>query len=90
MDGHKVLVELTRQVGDKRFIGVVKKIIGHKNDPDIDILSIAYKYEIELEFRYESKKELESMPDHVLDSDKYGRIDLRYLSRHYRSMNLHE
>lgn len=76
VDGHKVLVELTRQVGDKRFIGVVKKIIGHKNDPDIDILSIAYKYEIELEFSDESKKELESIPDHVLDSDKYGRIDL--------------
>lgn len=76
VDGHKVVVELTKQVGDKKFVGVITKIIGHKNDPDIDILSIAYKYEIELDFSDEVKKELESIPDEVLDSDKYGRIDL--------------
>lgn len=76
VDGHKVLVELTKQVGDKKFVGIITKIIGHKNDPDIDILSIAYKHEIELDFSDEVKKELEGIPDEVLDSDKYGRIDL--------------
>ena len=76
VDGHKVLVELTKQISDKKFNGVITKIIGHINDPDIDILSIAYKYGIELEFPEEVQKELESIPEVVRDSDKLGRVDL--------------
>ena len=76
VDGHKVLVELTKQISEKKFHGLITKIIGHINDPDIDILSIAYKYGIELEFSEEVKKELESIPEIVRDSDKIGRIDL--------------
>lgn len=76
VDGHKVLVELTKQISAKKFIGTIIKIIGHINDPDIDILSIAYKYDIELEFPEEVKKELESIPDVVRDKDKIGRVDL--------------
>ncbi|MBQ7030755.1 MAG: ribonuclease R [Bacilli bacterium] len=76
VDGHKVLVELVKQLGDKKFLGVVLKIIGHKNDPDIDILSIAYKHGIELEFSDEVKEELKNIPESVLDSDKIGRVDL--------------
>ena len=79
VDGHKVLVELTRQVSDKRFVGVIQKIIGHKNDPDIDILSIAYKYEIGLEFSDKVKEELKNIPEEVLEKDKYGRVDLTTL-----------
>ncbi len=76
VDGHKVLVELKEQVDDKIFNGVIVKIIGHKNDPDIDILSIAYKYDIELEFSEEVKKEVAVIPDKVSDKDKVGRVDL--------------
>ena len=76
VDGHKVLVELTRQVGDKKFVGVIQKIIGHKNDPDIDILSIAYKYGIGLEFSDKAKEELKTIPEEVLEKDKHGRVDL--------------
>ena len=76
VDGHKVLVELVKQLGDKKFLGVVLKIIGHKNDPDIDILSIAYKHGIELEFSEEVQEELKDIPEYVLDSDKLGRVDL--------------
>ncbi len=76
VDGHKVLVELKEQVSHHKFRGVILKIIGHKNDPDIDILTIAYKHNIELEFSDEVKKELESIPDEVRESDKVGRTDL--------------
>ena len=76
VDGHKVLVELTKQIGEKKFIGTIIKIIGHINDPEIDILSIAYKYGIELEFNDEVKKELLSIPEFVREQDKNGRVDL--------------
>lgn len=76
VDGHKVIVELKEQISDKVFSGIIIKIIGHKNDPDIDILSIAYNHGIELDFSDEVKEELKSIPDKVLDSDKVGRVDL--------------
>ena len=76
VDGHKVLVELVKQIGDKKFVGNIIKIIGHVNDPDIDILSIAYKYGIELDFNEEVKKELLNIPEVVNDEDKLGRVDL--------------
>ncbi len=76
VDGHKVLVELNKQIGDYKFLGTIIKIIGHKNDPDIDILTIAYKHDIELDFPSEVQKELESIPSSVLENDKIGRRDL--------------
>ena len=76
VDGHKVLVELTKQIGDYKFLGTIIKIIGHKNDPDIDILTIAYKHDIELDFPSEVQKELENIPSSVLETDKIGRKDL--------------
>lgn len=76
VDGHKVLIELVKQISDKKFIGVITKIIGHKNDPDIDILTIAYKHGIELEFSHEVQEELNNIPASVLEKDKVGRVDL--------------
>ena len=76
VDGHKVLVELTRQINNNTFEGVIKKIIGHANDPRIDILCVAYKYGISLEFSEEVKEELKSIPEVVREEDKVGRVDL--------------
>ena len=76
VDGHKVLVELIKQIGDKKFVGNIVKIIGHTNDPDIDILTIAYKYNIELEFSKDVEEELKSIPEVVRNEDKIGRVDL--------------
>ncbi len=76
VDGHKVLVDLKEQIGNKKFKGIIVKIIGHKNDPDIDILSIAYKHNIDLEFPKEVLEELKNIPEEVLDKDKVGRVDL--------------
>ena len=76
VDGHKVIVELKKQTGERSFIGEITKVIGHKNDPDIDILTIAFKHDINLEFSDLVKEELKSIPDVVRDIDKVGRIDL--------------
>ena len=44
--GHKVLVKLTKEIGRKKYLGEVIKILGHKDDPGTDILSIAYQNDI--------------------------------------------
>ena len=77
VDGHKVVVELGKKLGDNKYQGEVVEIIGHINDPGVDILSIIYKYNIDIDFSEETKKQLESIPMEVRESDLKGRRDLR-------------
>ncbi len=78
VDGHKVVVELTKKINNiGRYEGKVVEIIGHVNDPGVDILSIVYKYNINIDFPDEVKKEVSEMPMEVLDSDRKNRRDLR-------------
>src|SRR5699024_12034312 len=57
--------------------GIATKIIGHRDDPGIDILSIAYKHGIEPEFPKEVLEEVEKVPDTVLPEEIENRKDLR-------------
>ena len=76
MPGHKVLVKLLNKT-EEGYNSEVLVVIGHKNDPGIDILSIVYKYGIEVDFNDEVKKELDNIPDSVSEKDMVGRTDLR-------------
>lgn len=77
VDGHKVVVELGKKIKDNKYQGEVVEIIGHVNDPGVDILSIIYKYNIDIDFSEETKMQLESIPMEVRESDLKGRRDLR-------------
>lgn len=78
VDGHKVVVRLDKKMNNSgRYEGRVIKILGHINDPGVDILSIIYKYNINVEFPDEVQKEVSKMPMEVLESDLKGRRDLR-------------
>ena len=50
VEGTKVLVSIGKNLGDNFYAGKIIKILGHKNDPGMDIKSIAYKYGIYDEF----------------------------------------
>lgn len=76
VEGHKVVVNIIREIGTKTFLGKVTKIIGHKNDPGVDILSIALRHGIETEFSESVIKELESIPNEVNADELKGRRDL--------------
>ena len=78
VDGHKVVVELIKKLNNNfRYSGKVVEIIGHKNDPGVDILSIVYKYKINTEFSVDVKEEVKRLPMKVRDIDLIGRRDLR-------------
>ena len=79
MDGHKVLVKITGRVKDKDnlYNGEVVKILGHKNDPGVDILSIVHKYGINDTFSDEVMEEVDKIPNEVLPEEYVGRRDLR-------------
>lgn len=78
--GHKVLVEIIDWAEEKRNPeGKVVSILGHMNDPGVDILSIIYQFDLPTEFPDEVMKEIEDVPSEVSDKDKRGRMDLRHV-----------
>ena len=80
VDGHKVVVEITKRLNNNlKCAGKVIEIIGHKNDPGVDIMSIIKKYNIDTEFSDAVKEEVANMPMEVLEEDLKGRRDLRNL-----------
>ena len=77
MNGHKVIVKIKKKLSGNKYLGEIVEIIGHKEDPGIDILSIAYKYEIPSKFSDEVYEEVETIKDVVQPEDLYNRKDLR-------------
>jgi len=76
VDGHKVVVKITNQIANNKFKGEVVRILGHKNDIGVDILSIVCNYNIKDTFDEDTIKELDVIPEEVSESDKKGRRDL--------------
>lgn len=78
VDGHKVLVKITKApTRTDNPEGVVTEILGHINDPGVDILSIIMQYDLPTEFPEDVYKEIESIEDNIDNEDKSGREDLR-------------
>lgn len=79
VEGHKVVVTPLK---DGKRIGEITKIIGHKNDVGIDILSFVYEYNFRPEFPNEVMDELEDIPlfldeEEINKELSLGRRDLR-------------
>ncbi len=73
--GHKVLIKPVI-FGHER-VGKIVKIIGHKNDVGVDVLSYVYQYEFDPTFSDDIMKVLEDIPAVVNDEEIIGRLDLR-------------
>ncbi|EKC6433314.1 ribonuclease R [Staphylococcus pseudintermedius] len=78
VEGHKVLVQITQYSdGTNSPEGQISAILGHKNDPGVDILSIIYQHGIEIEFPDDVLKEAENVPETIQSDELKGRRDLR-------------
>ena len=53
------------------------QILGHKNDPGVDILSIIHKHGLPLEFPEEVMEHANAVPDTIEEKDIGNRRDLR-------------
>ena len=78
VDGHKVVVRLEKKMNSSgRYEGRVIEILGHVNDPGVDILSIIYKYNINVDFPDDVKEEVKRLPMEVSEKETEDRRDLR-------------
>lgn len=78
VDGHKVVVELTSYGGQGRSPeGKITEILGHANDPGVDILSIVKGYDLPCEFPEKVINQAGRVPDRISTADMAGRSDIR-------------
>jgi len=78
MTGHKVVVEITGYgTNTKSPEGKVVEILGHVNDPGVDIMSIVRGYELPVEFGEKIMNQVERVAREVSEADCAGRKDLR-------------
>lgn len=83
VNGHKVVVELTDygQIGRngrrRSPEGKVVEIIGHINDPGVDIMSIVKGFDLPMEFPEKVLNQAERVSNPVSQADMLGRKDLR-------------
>ena len=73
VEGSRVLVRIM----DDGLYGNIVEIIGHKDDPDIDLKQIALSNCFCLNFSQEAMDELNKIPNEVKDEELINRLDLR-------------
>lgn len=80
VDGHKVVVEITDYGKEHRSPeGKVIEILGHINDPGVDVLSIVKGFNIPMEFPEKVLNQTQRVAKEVTLADMAGRKDLRNL-----------
>jgi ribonuclease R len=78
MNGHKVVVRIIDEKPKKDvYQAKVVEILGHKNDPGVDILSIVRKHKLNDQFPKEVMDQVEKIKTEVTEEDLIGRVDLR-------------
>lgn len=78
VDGHKVVVELTDYGSDRRKPeGRIIEILGHRDDPGVDILSMAKNFGLPMEFDEKVISQAQRVAAAVSEADMQGREDLR-------------
>lgn len=79
-NGDKVIAVITDYgSGNKNPEGKIKENLGNIRTPGTDILAIVKSFGIPSEFPEKVMKQAQRVPDHVLNADRDGRLDLRHL-----------
>lgn len=78
--GHKVVVEITDYGSENRNPeGRIIEILGHINDPGVDILSVIRAYNLPEEYPDSVMDQVKEVEEEVAESEKAGRSDYRDL-----------
>ncbi len=76
VEGHIVVANVIKELGNNAVLAEITTIIGHKNDVGVDIEALVYKHMFSPKFPDEVLEELDNIPDEVREEDKVGRKDL--------------
>lgn len=81
VNGHKVVVKITNY-GDEAHSpeGKIVEILGHINDPGVDIMSVVKAYDLPVEFPEEVMRSLGNVPEEINPEEIKTRMDIRNLT----------
>ena len=74
VDGHKLVVSLGKKIDNRLYDGSFVKLLGHKNDPNVDILTIAAKHDIDDIFPDDVIEQLETIPNSLTEEEIEKRL----------------
>ncbi|HEY7746001.1 MAG TPA: ribonuclease R, partial [Desulfuromonadales bacterium] len=78
--GQMVIARIDTYPGSNRSAeGTIIEVLGDPADPEVEILTIAHKYDLPVEFPGEVLAAAAKVPDRVEEADRRGREDLRQL-----------
>lgn len=76
--GSKVVVNITKRPSPNKCAeGEVIEILGHKDDPSVDILSIIRQFDLPVDYPEDVYEQTEDMPEDITEAEIEGREDLR-------------
>ncbi|MFT4143776.1 MAG: ribonuclease R [Mobilitalea sp.] len=80
VNGHKVVVKITNYGSVSTSPeGKVVEILGHVNDPGVDIMSVIKAYDLPVEFPEEVMRSLGKIPEEIDPEELSNRMDIRDL-----------
>jgi len=79
IDGHKVIFSVEKLIrhDGKMANCLITEVLGHSNDPGIDVLTLVIKAGVPYEFDDNVLNELEKIPNEVVGGEETNRLDLR-------------
>lgn len=77
VDGSRVLVQILNAIDNETLQGNIIELLGHKDDPDIDLKTIAISKCFDIEFSKDALAQLDSIPSEIEEEELKGRLDLR-------------
>ena len=80
LDGQKVLVRFERWERDQHNPeGSIVEILGYPDDPGVDVVSVAYSFNLPVSFTKQIEQQAQKVGDKITANDLRGREDLRDL-----------
>ena len=78
-DGHRVIFSVDKRMDPSRGIEpcFVTEVMGHINDPGIDVLTLVRQADVPYEFSQTVMDGVATLPDTVTEAECKGRLDLR-------------
>lgn len=75
VEGHEVVVAILQEGDESKW--VVQRVLGHKDEPTTEIVSLLYKFGIKHEFEEETLEEAENVLSEIPEDEIYMRQNLR-------------
>lgn len=75
VEGHEVVVAISQEGEESQW--VVQQVLGHKDEPTTEIVSLLYKFGIKHEFEEETLEEAETVLSQIPEDEIYMRQNLR-------------